>query len=44
MGLSFDYFIVDAGRAWLVLAQRIPSQLGKTRLVVELRDLADGNT
>ena len=43
MALDFDYLIVGAGYAGLVLAERLSSQLGKSCLVVEKRDHIGGN-
>lgn len=43
MSWNFDYLIVGAGYAGLVLAERLSTQLGKTCLVVEKRNHLGGN-
>lgn len=40
---NIDYFIVGAGYAGLVLAERLSSQLGKRCLIVDKRDHIGGN-
>jgi UDP-galactopyranose mutase len=41
--MRFDYLIVGAGFAGLVLAERLATQLGKTSLIVEKRKHIGGN-
>ena len=43
MSVQFDYLIVGAGFAGVVLAERLSSQLGKSCLIVERREHIGGN-
>ena len=44
MSDKYDYLIVGAGFAGLVMAERLATQLGKTALIVEKRDHIGGNS
>lgn len=44
MPKSYDYFIVGAGFAGLVIAERLTSVLGKSVLIVDKRDHVGGNS